>query len=61
MRNKETKGNLSVQAIAGTHVVLLGIDFPEQDCRGHLDLPCDEKIILRERNIGCPDIRLSKA
>ena len=36
MRNKETKGNLSVQAIAGTHVVLLGIDFPEQDCPGLL-------------------------
>ena len=36
MRNKETKGNLSVQAIAGSHVVLLGIDFPEQDCPGLL-------------------------
>ena len=36
MRNKETKGNLSVQAIAGTHVVLLGIDLPEQDCPGLL-------------------------
>ncbi len=36
MRNKETKGKLSVQAIAGTHVVLLGIDFPEQDCPGLL-------------------------
>jgi phosphatidylserine/phosphatidylglycerophosphate/cardiolipin synthase-like enzyme len=36
MRNKETIGNLSVQAIAGTHVVLLGIDFSEQDCPGLL-------------------------
>src|SRR5437588_859532 len=36
MRNKEQKGDLSVQAIAGTHVVLLGIDFPEQKCPGLL-------------------------
>src|SRR5437870_9479852 len=36
MRNKEQKGDLSVQAIAGTHVVLLGMDFPEQDCAGLL-------------------------
>jgi hypothetical protein len=36
MRNKEKKGDLSVQAIAGTHVVLLGIDLPEQDCPGLL-------------------------
>jgi hypothetical protein len=36
MRNKEQKGNLSVQAIAGTHVVLLGMDLPEQDCPGLL-------------------------
>jgi len=32
MRNKKTKGDFSVQAIAGTHVVLLGMDLPEQDC-----------------------------
>jgi hypothetical protein len=32
MRNKKQKGDLSVQAIAGTHVVLLGIDLPEQKC-----------------------------
>jgi hypothetical protein len=32
MRNNEQKGNLSVQAIAGTHVVLLGMDLPKQDC-----------------------------
>jgi phosphatidylserine/phosphatidylglycerophosphate/cardiolipin synthase-like enzyme len=36
MRNKKTKGNLSVQAIAGTRVVLLGMDLPEQDCPGLL-------------------------
>src|ERR1043166_2610651 len=36
MRNKEQKGNLSVQAIAGTHVVLLGMNLPEQDCPGLL-------------------------
>ena len=36
MRNKEQKGDLSVQAIAGTHVVLLGIDLPEEKCPGLL-------------------------
>jgi phosphatidylserine/phosphatidylglycerophosphate/cardiolipin synthase-like enzyme len=36
MRNKEQKGDLSVQAIAGTHVVLLGMDLPEQKCPGLL-------------------------
>ena len=36
MRNKKTNGDLSVQAIAGTHVVLLGIDFPQQNCPGLL-------------------------
>ena len=36
MRKKQTKGDLSVQAIAGTHVVLLGIDFPQQNCPGLL-------------------------
>jgi phosphatidylserine/phosphatidylglycerophosphate/cardiolipin synthase-like enzyme len=36
MRNKEKKGDLSVQAIAGTHVVLLGMDLPEQKCPGLL-------------------------
>jgi len=30
MQDKELKGNLSVQAIAGAHVVLLGMDLPEQ-------------------------------
>jgi phosphatidylserine/phosphatidylglycerophosphate/cardiolipin synthase-like enzyme len=36
MRNKEQKADLSVQAIAGTHVVLLGMDLPEQKCPGLL-------------------------
>src|SRR5947207_5753790 len=36
MRKKQTKADLSVQAIAGTHVVLLGIDFPQQNCPGLL-------------------------
>src|SRR5438445_9300953 len=36
MRNKEQKGDLSVQAIAGTHVVLLGMDLPELKCPGLL-------------------------
>jgi hypothetical protein len=36
MRNKEQQSDLSVQGIAGTHVVLLGIDFPEQKCPGLL-------------------------
>jgi len=36
MRNKEQNGDLSVQTIAGTHVVLLGMDLPEQDCPGLL-------------------------
>src|SRR5205814_2134912 len=36
MRNKEQKGDLTVQAIAGTHVVLLGMDLPEQKGTGLL-------------------------
>ena len=36
MRKKEQKGNLITQAIAGTHVVLLGMDLPEQKCPGLL-------------------------
>src|ERR1700757_1751395 len=36
MRNKKTKGDLGVQAIAGTHVVLIGIDLSKQDCPGLL-------------------------
>lgn len=36
MRNKETSDQLSVRAIAGTHVVLLGIDLPKAKCPGLL-------------------------
>jgi phosphatidylserine/phosphatidylglycerophosphate/cardiolipin synthase-like enzyme len=36
MRNKAKKGDLSVQAIAGTHVVLLGMDLPQEECPGLL-------------------------
>jgi phosphatidylserine/phosphatidylglycerophosphate/cardiolipin synthase-like enzyme len=36
VRNREKVGDLSVQAIAGTHVVLLGIDFAQTKCPGLL-------------------------
>lgn len=36
MRNKKQKGDLTVQAIAGAHVVLLGIDLPKTKCPGLL-------------------------
>ena len=36
MRKKEKSGPLSVRAIAGTHVVLLGIDMEEEASRGVL-------------------------
>jgi phosphatidylserine/phosphatidylglycerophosphate/cardiolipin synthase-like enzyme len=36
MRNKKINGDLSAQTIAGTHVVLVGIDLPEQKCPGLL-------------------------
>jgi phosphatidylserine/phosphatidylglycerophosphate/cardiolipin synthase-like enzyme len=36
MRNNEQKSDLSAQTIAGTHVVLLGMDLPEQKCPGLL-------------------------
>ncbi len=36
MRKKETAQGLTVQAIAGTHVVLLGFDLAEADCEGLL-------------------------
>jgi phosphatidylserine/phosphatidylglycerophosphate/cardiolipin synthase-like enzyme len=36
MRKKVIVGNLSVQAIAGTHVVMLGMNLPEQICSGLL-------------------------
>src|SRR4029450_2546729 len=35
--------------------------YPSKIARACLYLPCDEKIIPRVRNIGCRDIRLSKA
>jgi phosphatidylserine/phosphatidylglycerophosphate/cardiolipin synthase-like enzyme len=36
MRRKEESGQLSVQAIAGTHVVLLGMNLPKELCPGLL-------------------------
>lgn len=36
MRNKQENDQLSVQAIAGTHVILLGMNFPEAKCTGLL-------------------------
>lgn len=36
MRQREQNGELSVQAIAGTHVVLLGMNLPKQVCPGLL-------------------------
>ncbi len=36
MRNRNSSGGLSVQAIAGTHVVLLGMDLPKEKCPGLL-------------------------
>jgi phosphatidylserine/phosphatidylglycerophosphate/cardiolipin synthase-like enzyme len=36
MRRKEQSGQLSVQAIAGTHVVLLGMNLPKELCPGLL-------------------------
>ena len=36
MRNRKDSQGLSVQAIAGTHVVLLGIDMPKAQCPGLL-------------------------
>lgn len=36
MRKREVSGQLSVQAIAGTHVVLLGMDLPQAQCPGLL-------------------------
>jgi phosphatidylserine/phosphatidylglycerophosphate/cardiolipin synthase-like enzyme len=36
MRKKEQSGQLSVQGIAGTHVVLLGMNLPEAQCPGLL-------------------------
>lgn len=36
MRAKNVSGNLTVNAIAGTHVVLLGMDMPQSACDGLL-------------------------
>jgi hypothetical protein len=36
MRQKEMNGQLKVQAVAGTHVVLLGMNLPEEKCHGLL-------------------------
>jgi hypothetical protein len=36
MRIKNTSDHLTVQAIGGSHVVLLGWDFPRTDCDGLL-------------------------
>src|SRR3990172_463923 len=36
MREKRTRQGLTVQAIAGTHVVLLGFGMDEADCAGLL-------------------------
>jgi hypothetical protein len=60
MRNKEQKGDLSVQAIARAHVVLLGMYLPEQKCPRWLGFALRQKTIPRERNIGCGDIRSSR-
>ena len=36
MRARRTKDGLTLRAIAGSHVVLLGINMPRADCDGHL-------------------------
>lgn len=36
MRKKRTENGLSVRAISGTYVVILGIDMDEADCSGLL-------------------------
>ncbi len=36
MRRKEANGKLSVNAIAGSHVVLLGMNLPKEECPGLL-------------------------
>ena len=36
MRNRVTSESLSVQAIGGTHVVLLGMNLPQAKARGVL-------------------------
>ena len=61
MRNKEQKGDLTVQAIAGTHVVLLGIDLPETKCPGLLGFALRREDHTEGENTGCQDIKLSPA
>ncbi len=36
MRSRSTKDGLTVRAIAGSHVVLLGMSMPREDCDGHM-------------------------
>lgn len=36
MRASRTKNGLTVRAIAGSHVVMLGISMPREDCDGHM-------------------------
>lgn len=36
MRARRTKNGLTVRAIAGSHVVLLGMSMPREDCDGHM-------------------------
>jgi hypothetical protein len=52
MRNKEQKGELCVQAIAGTHVVLLGMNLPEQNCPSLLGFA-----LRREDRFGVSNVR----
>ena len=57
MRKKKQNGERSVQAIAGTHVVLLGMDLPEPKCPGLLGFAFDVKITPKARSIGYRDIK----
>lgn len=36
MRARKTRQGLTVQAVAGSHVVLLGMNMKEADCKGHM-------------------------
>ena len=36
MRARRTKDGLTLRAIAGSHVVLLGMNMAREDCDGHL-------------------------
>src|SRR5262249_50950840 len=61
MPNKEQKRDLSVRAIPGVHVARPGMDSPQQRCPPCSGLPCEEQTLPRERTIGCPDLRSSRA